>query len=278
MRYFVPELALGVLLPEETELVEKFGGLPYGLPPDKWPVCGECGLPLSHLFTLKHDAERLDLGKNGRVLMAFMCNHDPGICGTWDMDSGANSVLILEESERGSGWTYAPEPSGAQTETEAFVAAWRQAEDVVPEAEATTFSDVQLKGDLLGESWSTLYNTTKLGSLPAWVQFPEGPPVPPFRFAGQFDSSLFFHGLPPSAMQAFCPVYRWDEVTKQRHEEKPREGWVPPPGGPSALYVSDDNTYRCDGPNYGGGGMAYLFLTTPSQDEMPQGKFLWQCT
>jgi len=30
MKYFVPQLALGALLPPQTQLNDKFGGLPYG--------------------------------------------------------------------------------------------------------------------------------------------------------------------------------------------------------------------------------------------------------
>ena len=277
MRYFTPELSLGVLRPEETEMCEKFGGLPWGLPIERWPLCGECGLPLSHLFTLKHDNARLDLGKEGRILMAFMCNHDPGNCETWDTDSGANAVLILEETELQTGLTNAPEPDGAQTETEAFITAWRENEDVVPEADEAAFFDALDYYDLNEEMLETLYDKTKLGGLPAWIQFPEGPKVPPFCFVGQFDSGFVLPSPPPSAARAFCPVYRFENG--ERKAEPPPDGWVPPPGGPDALYVREDNTYRCEGPNYGGGGMAYLFLSSPATpDELPQGKFLWQCT
>ena len=290
MRYFTPELELGVLRPKQTELCEKFGGLPWGLPTERWPLCGECGLPLSHLFTLKHDARHLDLGKTGRILLAFMCNHDPGMCETWDMNSGANAVLILEETELRTGLTEAPD-GGAQTETEAFITAWRENEDVVPEADEAAFFDDAAHSALRYEVRDAIYRTTKLGGLPLWIQFPEGPPVPAFRFVGQFDSSLFFNGPPPSAARAFCPVYRFQNG--ERRAENPPDGWVPPPGGPAAIYVSNDDdpnseTYRCEGPNFGDAGMGYLFLTAlprpnlfdanPPVAEMPQGKFLWQCT
>ena len=277
MRYFVPDLKLGVLLPEQTELCEKFGGKPWGLPAEKWPLCTECGKPLSHLFTLKHSTERLDLGAKNRVVMAFMCNHDPGACETWDSDSGANAVLILEEAELGGGSTNAPEPGGAQTETEAFIMAWKSGEDDVPVSDEAAFFDDIAYFDLSEERFETVYNSTKLCGLPAWIQAPEGPSVPPFRFTGQFDSGFVFPAPPPSAARAFCPLYRFRG--SEREAENPPDGWISPPGGPAALYVREDETYRCEGPNYGGGGMAYLFLLSPATpDELPQGKLLWQCT
>ncbi len=79
MRSYQPilRLAPGTSAPA---LRAKFGGLPWGVPPQRWPVCRECGHPMSslaqipvrgHLDYAGPLAGRPDLA--GKVLHVFTC-------------------------------------------------------------------------------------------------------------------------------------------------------------------------------------------------------------
>src|SRR5262245_15947067 len=99
MLNFIPDLQLGSLLPPQRGLEDKFGGLPWGLRTDLWPMCRHCGRPQSLLAQLSHDDQRLDLGRDGRVLFVFQCCHppwkrDPRECESWSSAAGANACLI----------------------------------------------------------------------------------------------------------------------------------------------------------------------------------------
>jgi hypothetical protein len=72
-----------------------FGGppiLPAGLAL-AWPLCRVCAGPMQHLGRVPHP---LDPGK--RVLL-FMCANQPGLCGEWEADSGANRALIVSSRQ-----------------------------------------------------------------------------------------------------------------------------------------------------------------------------------
>src|SRR5262249_14777262 len=101
MRYFVPDICVAAEAPPETTAQDKLGGAPFGLRQDKWPRCRECGKSQSLLAQLTHDPARLELGRTGRVLFVFQCNHDPGMCDTWDAHSGANACIVVEPEELG---------------------------------------------------------------------------------------------------------------------------------------------------------------------------------
>src|SRR5262249_28878341 len=92
---------------ENRDTTIAFGGLPVGLPEEKWPVCSECETPLSFLFQMQHHPERLPLGKEGRILYLFQCENG-GECSTWELEGGCNQVLILEPEEITA--TTAPHP------------------------------------------------------------------------------------------------------------------------------------------------------------------------
>jgi uncharacterized protein YwqG len=165
MPFHAPILRLANKMPPQMRFEEKFGGLPWGLPPERWPSCSACGKPLSLLAQLAHDAARLDLGQAGRVLFVFQCNHDPGMCESWSATSGANACLVLEESELAHGLT--PLPSTAiVVEEEARVVGWRAGDDAEKEPEMIT----------------------KLGGIPSWIQGEDEGPAMPWRWVAQFDS------------------------------------------------------------------------------------------
>lgn len=95
-------------LPTQAVPEDKFGGLPWGLESNLWPKCSNCGKSQSLLAQLLHDPVRLDLGREGRVLCVFQCNHDPGMCSTWEGGSGANASFVVEPEQLARGFAKLP--------------------------------------------------------------------------------------------------------------------------------------------------------------------------
>ena len=81
-------------------LVPKLGGLPWGLPVRLWPVCKECGRPMSHLAQLPAAAPELPLAQ-GEVLFLFKCEWD-SVCSFWELDAGANAAFTVPQSALGT--------------------------------------------------------------------------------------------------------------------------------------------------------------------------------
>lgn len=251
MRYFVPTLVFPT--EEQAQFVEKFGGNPWGLPQERWPLCAECGKPLTHLFSLQHHSERLDLGREGRQVLVFQCNHDPGMCETWSAGSGANAVLFLDPEDSTDTLTELPEPE-PETEVETLVTAWEASEDEVDSANYDIYFDEKRLWDFHGKAWTTpeteewmpMFEGTKLGSVPAWVQSASEGPEAPFRFVGQFHMEHEATGTVP------------DTIDRTRHHITERDGVA-----------------EFKAANYGDLGSAYLFIA-PDPVE-PRGLFFWQC-
>jgi hypothetical protein len=203
MKYFVPELAPDDELPVQSALEDKFGGLPWGLSSERWPLCASCRSPQSLVAELRHHRERLDLGKEGRVFFVFSCNNDSSRCPTWDMNSGANSVLIVDEEELAEGLKSPPaSPDLTQRQLDRWldeqvhpewrVVRWLEKEDGIPESYPGFFGlhYGKLEGfdaEAYERYQSKVSQETRLGSVPFWIQFPEGPPEG--RFLGQIDSN-----------------------------------------------------------------------------------------
>lgn len=293
MKYFVPELALGALLPPQTQLTEKFGGLPWGLPLNKWPNCAECGNPQTHLATLVHHDGRLDLGKEGRAVLIFHCGHTPNetSCEAMQADSGANAVVFLDADEIGTELTAPPAP-GASREFEIRIVKWEERHDLVtPELEAS-FYNADGFWDQPDEARQTVEDSiedgARLGSVPCWVQEPEDI-EPDFHFAAQF--AMYYHFPDPlpsaDAVGAVVSVLpsneglppldprRWNrryEVTKPANLDPNLRG---------GIYVSDltlrhyGSGFDVEAADFGDGGTAYLFIN-PDPDT-PRGLFMWQC-
>lgn len=248
MRYFVPDLRLAAERRPKSGPVEKFGGLPWGLAPESWPKCTACGKSQSLIAQFRHALERLDLGRDGRIVYVFQCNHNPGSCDTWKGGSGANACFVVEPENITGRRT--PRPKDAPpVENEAYIVGWIERDDGVPESVAPDFFRERAYYKLPDDLISLIPSNSKLGSVPCWLQSPgESPPLADgWRFVGQIEGTLSFL-TPPSA---------------------PSKWVFPDPR------QSGGRTHYGEGPNFGDGGIAYLFIKPA--EPTPVGWFFWQC-
>lgn len=246
MRYFVPDICAASEAPPETTAQDKFGGVPFGLPQDKWPKCDDCGKSQSLLAQLIHDRTRLDLGRTGRVLFVYQCNHNPGMCATWDAHSGANACIVVEPEELGHRLAELPDDRPT-VENEVRVLAWIEKDDGLPASLAPAFLSSDSLNNLSDDVRRRVTSGTRLGGVPCWIQSPEEGPGPGWQFAGQLDSTYSFL-RPPT----ICHTWISDDP---KHWE--------------------DRTHVGQGPNFGDGGIAYLFLN--QLGGMPRCCLFWQC-
>jgi hypothetical protein len=246
MKYFVPDIRLATDLPPQTSVEDKFGGIPWGLKSDDWPTCSECGRSQSLLSQLIHNPVRLDLGRIGRVLFVFQCNHDPGMCSTWEGGSGANACFVCEP-ESLIDRLATPPADRPHLEHEVRVVRWLERDDGLPEVLFPSFFDEDKYFSLPEETIASVSSSTRLGGVPAWIQSPAETPSGHWRFIGQLDSMHSFFSAPAaSASWIWADAERWE-----------------------------GRTHCGTGPNFGDGGIAYLFLRNASP--VPEGWFFWQC-
>jgi hypothetical protein len=224
----LPVLKLGVLLPAQDRLEDKFGGMPWGFPRERWPKCRHCSAPQSFLAQLSHHSRRLNLGRKGRILLAFQCD-SAETCPNYEGNAGANAVLFLESDELREGPTPAPHPEMA-IYTEARVLRWK---------ERSRLSNTE---------------TTLTGGKPHWFQNEEDPP-PPWRFALQMQFSYYFKGRAPSADKLGCEVRR--ERSGKTVVEFPKATKV---GAPFCVYA-DDKGWGVQTQLFGD-SMIYVFVRT----------------
>jgi hypothetical protein len=158
--------------------LDRVGGLPIGLPDERWPHCGLCERPLAFIGQLTHDDERLDLGREGRVLYAFLCKniespecgYSAGVPGNED---GAHAIVLVDSP----GAKQAEAPAGLDALAEDLVvSAWRKE----TETAADDLVDFLLYGAHAERpappigwlSKSHHWGGMKIGGVPAWIQDP----------------------------------------------------------------------------------------------------------
>jgi hypothetical protein len=241
MRYFKPDLRLSAELPPQNQPEDKLGGLPWGLPQDRWPLCEHCARPLALLAQFAHHPVRLDLGRAGRVLHVFYCNSED-VCPSWEGGGGANACLVTEPEELGTGLTALPDED-ARLETEARIVGWIERDDGISAADAPHFL-TEAFDDLPDALLKQPDPETKLGGVPSWVQYPETPGEG-WRFAAQLSNYYKFLSRPTARVEG---------ISESQREE---------------------GTYFCDGPNFGDAGSAYIFLRDGAGG--PEGWLCWQC-
>ncbi|MBP9093673.1 hypothetical protein KBI23_21825 [bacterium] len=254
-------LKLASLLPEQKALEDKLGGLPWGLPAEKWPMCAMCTRPQSLLAQFVHDEERLNLGKAGRVLFIFFqCNFAPGDCETLDGSSGANSCFVLDAEELTDKLAESP-ASDLSVETEARVEEWiRKVEDLEQASLASPYKP------------NTTFST-KLGGLPNFIQNEEEAPSDGYQFIGQLDYLYNFYSTLPAANEVGCSVIRFGRL---RRSQKPDQIKSNAPHFIQELAPSSEVRWYCDGANFGDAGTGYIYLKL--EDTTTKGHFFWQCS
>lgn len=245
MLNFVPLLWLAEELPAQSSVQDKLGGLPWGLKPEAWPKCRECGKSQSLLAQFMHHPERLDLGREGRVLSVFQCNHDPGMCSSWEGGSGANACVVTEPEEL-TGELSARPADEPPLEREVRISEWRMSEDDFSEEDRSKFFDESYL-ELPDAVREEILGITRLGGVPYWLQSASEAPQDGWRFIGLLDSTYRFFRKPTK------------EVSGVSKEEQGADGC----------------SYYCEGPNFGDAGIAYLFLRFGAG--APEGWFFWQC-
>ncbi|MCH5583649.1 DUF1963 domain-containing protein [Shimazuella sp. AN120528] len=218
----------------------KFGGLPVGLPIEKWPVCKECEGPMTFLFQMKHHPTRLPLGKEGRVLYLFQCESEEG-CSTWDAEDGCNKVLILEQEE----WNNNPITELPDEDTL-----------MLPDLAVTAWETKEETGQ---ENW------THFGGTPIWIQSDEEVGEN-YQFAVQLDNGFRVKATDLSEL----PI-------GETSEYEGKKSYQLQVGEDEFVWISElgSNEYYCPFANFGDSGSGYVFINADSKS--PSGKFIWQC-
>ena len=174
----------------DSGVVPKLGGLPWGLPTRLWPICKECGLPMSHLAQLPADKQVFPVIPDDEVLFVFKCEWD-SICSFWEADAGANSVFAVQRQLLGNAPTAAPEDAndGAPVVLPEFgITGWRADDDGAAAELEEAFYDYGKHNDLPEEiasphDWDGSW-LTKAGGVPYWT--PNGAmQIPPGRMLFQ---------------------------------------------------------------------------------------------
>jgi hypothetical protein len=172
-------------------LVHKLGGLPWGLPARLWPVCKECGLPMSHLGQFPAHSPDADSPAPplAEVLFLFKCEWD-SICSFWEYDGGANQVFSVPRKELGDAPTQPPvdaKDGPPAILPELGVASWLVQDDSAPADLEDAFYDFDRHNDLPDDiaaphDWAGEWRT-KFGGVPYWTaDGAQGQPeIPPGR-------------------------------------------------------------------------------------------------
>ncbi|CAM2787723.1 hypothetical protein [Pseudomonas fluorescens] len=147
----------------------RFGGTPSVNEGFAWPTCKGCASPLQFLGQIRPTGAQ-------HLHLIFMCDENPGECGQWEADGGANAVVCVPVNDlhvaalpsagqvtRGTGYGARVEPTQAVDYTQAHNA----------------FSG--RRRDVLGQ----------LGGAPCWLQAEQTPSCnhcnAPMRFVAQLE-------------------------------------------------------------------------------------------
>ncbi len=190
-------------------LVPQFGGLPWGLPARLWPVCRECGQPMSHLAQLPADPVVLPDVAADEVLFVFKCEGDD-ICSFWEPEGGANAVFTVPRSELGHGPAAAPVQDGQEPPRllpELGIAGWPADDDGAPPELEAAFYDYGAHSDLPEDiahphDWAGQWRT-KAGGVPYWTAN-GAQQVPPGRLLLQIDNWLHLEDGSGTELANFC--------------------------------------------------------------------------
>lgn len=244
MHYFTPQLRLASELPPQSAPADKLGGLPWGLGAEAWPVCRQCGRSLTPIAQFLHHPQRLDLGREGRMLSVFQCSHhQDGGCESAVHGSGANACFVTEPEDILPHLSALPQDA-PPLEREARVTGWAEHDDGVKQEDAVHFLSAEGLAEVSEYACEGVNPETRLGGAPYWIHGPDADLTEGWRFIGQLMDYYEF---------------------QQKPGLEPGEFWVED--------REEGEVYVCDGPNFGA-GIAFLFLRETAG--VPEGRFSWQ--
>jgi hypothetical protein len=240
--FFKPVFKLGLFHNGRTGHEDKLGGLPFGLPSDRWPACAVCGRPQNYIGQF-HSSDIVDLGRQGRVAFLFQCPDGP-MCESWDRYSGANAAVIVDEADTAHWPTAAP--TGVEIEPEGIITAW--------------------------EATEPAFCISYAGPRPFYCANHEGGNDPEGRFLIQLVGQLDFKAPAPDPAQTGGEHLHYSGgqygTDNLRFEKAPRErqhygdwsrGQSDLPGRPSQVIVWENGDWCVECANFGG-GTAYVFM------------------
>lgn len=246
---YKPVFQLGIFYEKRSGRESKLGGLPFGLPLDRWPSCEVCGRSQNYIGQFR-SSDQTDLGRPGRMLFLFQCSDGP-MCGSWDHRSGANAAVLLDDMQMTNSFT-AP-PTSVEVEPEGIIVGW---EAVEPDF-LTSYA---------GPSPS--YSEGR----PFFYQAKQGD-----RFLIQLIDVLDFKSPAPSPARTGAEhLHYWggrygqDNLRveapphQRQHYGRWSRGQSNVPGRPSQIIIHENGEWRVNWANFGG-GTAYVFLGEDNQ-------------
>ena len=183
---WMSQVDLDAWVPQFTKAgggLDRVSGLPFGLPTERWPRCGMCGVPLAFIGQLAHAPPRIDLGADGRVLYAFLCkNFDTMLecglsAGVPRNTDGGHAVVVVDDAQPRE----TPAPEGLLEHSAGLSAlSWETRRELVPEVarEHLLYGLHQQRSDWpqAFRDWEaqqpSIHRGTKVGGAPLWIQDP----------------------------------------------------------------------------------------------------------
>jgi hypothetical protein len=269
MKFYLPKFQIATLQPPQRKFRSKFGGLPWGLPVERWCRCQQCGTPMSLLAQLSHDPPALDLGGPDHVLHLFQCQE----CFGFDSGQGNDAVFVPAKS-LGKGLTDPPEPLDKLV-GELWINGWTEQDDGFDPALAKIIFDqkkwMQLPNSIVHSMFERHRWPTKMGGLPYWTG--NGPLQKPrrgYEFLFQLDC-IEFEGTPPTPDEVGGMVIitnpKGDQDHREPGPEKTRRN------APWYLHAFEKGRFFASITNLGTDGTAYVFINRRSNP--PKVYWFW---
>ncbi|PHP51998.1 hypothetical protein [Actinomyces ruminis] len=169
MQSRIPEWTIEAPQSPVPREVVKVGGLPLGWPSGReWPLCAECGMPMSFLLQAGESAQLPHLSAD-QVMFVFKCERY-SICSFWEPGTGRNCVELVGFDELSD--TAAPAPAGTPVLLELWARRWRVHDDGVDASLEPAFFDARHDAMPEGIAYPHDFNfalQTKVGGLPYWT-------------------------------------------------------------------------------------------------------------
>lgn len=255
--------------PAPSRLVDQFGGVPWGLPTERWPRCAMCGRAQALIAQLAHAEGRLDLGADGRALYVFHCTECDDFS-EWTQPQEVRSAFVIAAGQMGKAPSVPP-GEACPPYLCVRVAAWHAGDDGIGTDEAPAFSNADSFERLQLWNDERTVDKTRLGGVPKWFSCGlDDVPTAPWRFALQIDPPFEMTGPIPDHEALGCYLVLNPGLQQQVRSPRRRR-----PGIPCSIHVHAD-AWSCDGPNFAE-GRAWVFLRDRGS-EVPEARFSWART